>query len=586
MSGTGEIPSDVDRAGRTFGRDGVGAGCGDRAAGVWMNRGVAGGGVDEVVAADVVVVGTGLAGLSVALGLSGHRVQLLTKGRVGRDGATPLAQGGVAAAVGPDDAPRLHAADTLAAGAGLADEEMARLLARQGPKAIARLAALGVPFDRLPDGAWALGREAAHRRARILHARDATGAAIARALAAAVADLEGVEIRERTFAEELVVERGRIAGLTARRPDGGRTLLLAPAVVLACGGSGRLFLRTTNPAEATGDGLALAVRAGARLTDLEFVQFHPTALAVGDDPMPLLTEALRGAGATLIDERGRRFMAAVHPAAELAPRDVVTRAVHERLAAGGTVFLDARRAVGSDLPRRFPTVYELCRRHGLDPRRQPVPVAPAAHYQMGGVEVDRHGRSSLPGLWACGEVAATGVHGANRLASNSLLEAAVFGQQVASDLERALRAGLAPPLAAAGLARRPSPFRAVCGSGEAAEAEQVEAVRRLMWEGVGIVRHPAGMAKALRRLEELARNLPPGPGEARNLLTVALIVTRAATARLESRGAHCRTDYPRTDPAWARRLVVTAQPDAAAPVGLRLSVRGAPPATAAMEATG
>jgi L-aspartate oxidase len=516
---------------------------------------------DGIARSEVLVVGSGVAGLTAALGSAPRRVTLLTK-RALVSGASPWAQGGIAAAVGPDDSPALHAADTLAAGAGLSDPDVVELLTGEGPERLRTLLDLGARFDRDAAGRLNLGREAAHGRRRILHARDATGAEIVRALSEAVLQAHEIRVEEGAFAIDLVLDGVRVAGVLARHADGRRVLHLAPAVVLATGGLGRLYLHTTNPPEATGDGLAMAARAGARLVDLEFVQFHPTALAAeGADPMPLLTEALRGEGAVLLDGRGRRFMPDEHPDAELAPRDVVARAIWRRQAAGEGVFLDARAAVGDRFPERFPQVFEICRRYlsqGLDPRSEPIPVAPAAHYHMGGVAVNPNGRTSLPGLWACGEVSATGVHGANRLASNSLLEALVFGARVAEDLRREIPAG---PIAV-----RTTGLRVPEGA-EIDRDEDVELtarVRRLMWEKVGLVRDEAGLLAALRELDGLAAMNPEAAGEARNLLGIARLVTAAALARHESRGGHFRADVPAADPLWQRRLFLTVTPDGVA----------------------
>ena len=379
-----------------------------------------------------------------------------------------------------------------------------------------------------------------------------------------------------------MLDRGRVAGVLAIAAGGRRRLHLAPAVVLATGGCGQLYLHTTNPVESTGDGLAMAARAGARLVDLEFVQFHPTALAAGLDPMPLLTEALRGEGAVIVDGRGRRFLAEEHPLAELAPRDVVARAIWRRRAAGEPVYLDARAAVGEAFPERFPTVFAACRRAGLDPRREPIPVSPAAHYHMGGIDVDLSGRSSLPGLWACGEVASTGVHGANRLASNSLLEALVFGARVADDLRGRLAAlpGTRPdelsrlrlPGAAAaepaGASERSPGAPGAPGAAPAeidSTAEVRGELRQLMWERVGVARDGGGLTAAVAELERLGSKLPTPDSrqaaETANLLTVARLVARAALVRLESRGAHQRDDHPATDPAWRRRIYAVVRPD-------------------------
>jgi L-aspartate oxidase len=514
-------------------------------------------GIDGVARSEVLVVGTGAAGLTAALGCAPRSVTVLTKARLGTGGASPWAQGGIAAAVGKDDAPALHAADTLAAGAGLNDPRVVEILTTEGPERIEALLALGAHFDVDDSGSLALGREAAHSRRRILHARDATGAEVVRTLVEAVRRSPRIRVVDEAFAVDLALEDGEVVGLLALDADGLRILHLAPAVVLATGGLGQLFLHTTNPREATGDGLAMAARAGARLVDLELVQFHPTALAVGADPMPLLTEALRGEGAILIDDEGRRFMADEHPEGELAPRDVVARAIWRRLTAGRRVFLDAREAVGEELPERFPTVFNLCREHGLDPRTEPIPVAPAAHYHMGGIAVDERGRTSLPGLWACGEVAATGAHGANRLASNSLLEALVFGARVAEDLRARVPVAQVPraPRLAGGIG---------IGIGGPGDAELTSAVRRLMWAKVGVVRDAAGLGFAIDELERLASRHPQAAGEARNLLDVGRLVAAAALERRESRGGHYRSDYPAADPAWRHRLFLTAAPDGSA----------------------
>ncbi len=521
--------------------------------------------IDEVAASDVVVVGAGIAGLAAALGAARRRrVTVLTKAPLGAGGASPWAQGGIAAAVGRDDSPRLHAEDTLAAGAGLADPEIVALLTAEGPRRIARLVRLGARFDRDRRGDLELVREGAHRRRRVLHAQgDSTGAEIVRALTAAVAGAPGISVVEDAFASDLVRIDGRVVGVVAVHggADGGggrRVLHLAPAVVLATGGIGRAFLHTTNPPEATGDGLAMAARAGARLADLEFVQFHPTALAVpGADPLPLLTEALRGEGSTVVDEEGRRFLLDEDARGELAPRDLVARAIWRQLRAGGRVFLDARQAVGESFPERFPTVFRLCRAHGIDPRREPLPVAPAAHYHMGGVAVEARGRTSLVGLWACGEVTSTGAHGANRLASNSLLEALVFGARVAEDLRLALPPPAGEREGLAALAESPRPRRV------AGDEARLAALRRTMWDQVGVERDAASLEAALAAIDRLAAEHPSGAagdatgGELRNLLTVGRLVAAAALARRESRGSHFRRDHPAEDPEQRRRAFWT-----------------------------
>jgi L-aspartate oxidase len=507
--------------------------------------------IDAVRDADVVVVGAGVAGLSVALGLHGCRVDMLARAPLGETGSSPWAQGGIAGAVGPGDSGALHARDTLAVAGGLGDAAAVARLTNEGPQRLVELLSLGARFDRDATGQLDLAREAAHSRARVLHARDATGVEVVRVLGAALAGRSGVSVFEGSAALELVTDGPRVCGVLVRHPGGSRVLHRARAVVLATGGIGHLFARTTNPKEARGDGLALAWRAGARLADLEFVQFHPTALDVGTDPMPLLTEALRGAGAILVDEQGRRVLADAGPRAELLPRDVVARALWAAMASGRRAFLDAREAVGSSFKERFPTVFEACRRHGLDPRLEPIPVAPAAHYHMGGIDVDLEGRTSVSGLWAAGEVACTGVHGANRLASNSLLEGLVFGASVARSVGEALPYLRQPRTA---LALPAVPLDTDPGSrSRAVESE----LRGLMWNSVGLVRTGRGLREALARLETLAAELARASGATRSLVTVARLVATAALARRESRGAHFRADYPLADPAFRLRIRVT-----------------------------
>jgi L-aspartate oxidase len=504
---------------------------------------------DAVREADVVVIGAGVAGLSVARGLAGLRVDLLAGGPLGQSGSSPWAQGGIAGAVGAGDSPALHARDTLAVAGELADAEAVARLTREAPGRLSELVAIGARFDRDASGALDLAREAAHSRPRVLHARDATGAEVVRALSSALPGLERTTVFEGARALELATAGPRVAGVLAQHADGARVMHRARAVVLATGGLGQLYARTTNPPEARGDGLSLAWRAGARLADLEFVQFHPTALDAGADPMPLLTEALRGAGALLVDEQGRRVLAGHGPNAELLPRDVVARALWTALGSGRRTFLDGRAAVGEAFPDRFPTAFEACRRHGIDPRREPIPVAPAAHYHMGGIDVDLDGRTSVEGLWAAGEVACTGVHGANRLASNSLLEGLVFGERVAASVREAL-----PRLPARGLDRSAgtTPPRV----SEAHDPAAVESeVRRLMWEQVGLVRSRDGLREALARFDALDGQ--PLDLASRSVVTVARLVATAALARTESRGAHFRSDHEATDPAWRRRILLS-----------------------------
>lgn len=474
------------------------------------------------------IVGSGVAGLAVALDLP--EATILTRG----DGSTTLAQGGVAAAVGPDDDPRLHGEDTMAVSAGLAVPEVVEILCQEGPSVIARLSGLGARFDRNPDGRLRLGLEAGHRRRRIVAADgDAIGRQLLETLGRAVETSGSVQLLQGWTAIDLLTDGRRVTGVVAADPEDRRHRILATAVVLATGGLGHLYLHTTNPPQVDGAGMAMAGRAGAFLTDLEFVQFHPTALDVGSDPMPLISEALRGEGAVLVDETGERFMPRIHPGAELAPRDVVARAIWQRRQKGERIFLDARHI--ADVASRFPTVTAHARAAGMDPALHLLPVGPAAHYLMGGIEVDTRGRTSLEGLWAVGETAGTGAHGANRLASNSLLEGMVFAARAAIDVNQEA----APP---SRVGTEPSAgFEASLDP-----VPEIEELRRLMWDQVGVVRNPAGLETARRRISELGPALTKTiPGRVAH--DVAGWVVTSALGRPESRGGHFRSDLPDPD---------------------------------------
>jgi L-aspartate oxidase len=469
----------------------------------------------------VLVVGAGLAGFSAALGAAPRPTLILDAGQLGHGCASAWAQGGMAAALAADDSAELHAADTMAAGAGLCDPRAVAILTGEGPDAVRALAARGAPFDRTADDGFAVGLEAAHTRARVARVGgDGAGAAIMAAVIAAGRGAGHIQVRSRTRVRALLRGTGgAVVGVLAET-DGRLTQIRAAAVVLATGGLGGLYALTTNPCESRGEGLALAAIAGAEILDPEFVQFHPTAIDVGADPAPLATEALRGEGATLVDANGEAFMARVHPSADLAPRDVVARAISIR--AG--VRLDARAAIGADFPVRFPAVFAACMRHGLDPRIEAIPVRPAAHYHMGGIATDLWGATSIPGLFAAGECAGTGVHGANRLASNSLLEAAVFGRRAG---EAAAQAHFASPAATL---ERPAPDLS---------PESLADLRRRMSAHAAVARDAAGLGQLLQWIEDrLDEHGPALP------LVTARMVTGAALARRESRGAHFRRDFP------------------------------------------
>lgn len=494
------------------------------------------------IEADVAIIGGGIAGLSAALGLSHRKVVVVTKAEFGKGGSTPIAQGGIACAMGKDDSPELHAADTLVAGDGLSIKDCVDVLTQEGPAQIRKLIENGAQFDRTPDGELSFGREAAHCRRRILHANgDSTGAEVERALVAAVKKCPNIQVVENCYVADLIQDdNGDVCGLYGRLNDTQETVVVASrAVVMACGGIGRIYRYTTNPVESVGDGLAIAARVRAVLSDVEFVQFHPTALNTSLDPLPLLTEALRGEGA-LLYANGHRFMPAIHKDAELAPRDVVARGIWAEQQKGFEVFLDAR-CIGEKFPQKFPTVYAFCRQAGLDPIADMLPVSPAAHYHMGGVSVDRNGRTTAPGLWACGEVSATGVHGANRLASNSLLEGLVFGARVSVDIENALQSGNA----CQSLPKVSDIERPTFVSDE--ERADADLLRNTMWNDVGLVRHEAGMRHALEVFEEIAGHKPQSLMLC-NMLDAARIITQAALERKESRGGHYRSDYPEHDP--------------------------------------
>lgn len=510
---------------------------------------------------DVIVVGAGVAGLAFTLSLPADlRVALLTKGALGESN-TRYAQGGLSAAVGPDDSPELHAQDTLAAGAGLSDEEAVETLVNGAPEAVRWLTALGAAFDTGPNGEVLLGREAAHSRRRVLHAGgDATGAEIERALVARVREDINVDVFAGAFVVDLVVADGRCRGIIAElAPDADLTFLEAPVTVLAAGGAGHLWATTSNPLGATADGLAMALRAGAIVADTEFVQFHPTVLAIPGATPFLVSEAVRGEGAYLRDAAGERFMLGNHLLAELAPRDVVARGIQQQMAKDQRdhVDLDLRHLDPEETRARFPTITSELATRGLDLATDLIPVAPAAHYFIGGVVADTEGRTSLPGLLAFGEAASTGIHGANRLASNSLLEGLVFGMAGADRLAEewpliAAEAASLPPV--------PDPAPPVVGLGGDVE-ELRSQLQRTMGQDVAVVRSADGLARARARIDALAAeaNTQTGPPETnrrerwelRNLIDASRSVVDNAAFREESRGAHYRADFPEAIPELA-----------------------------------
>ena len=504
--------------------------------------------VDNVIhVPGALILGAGLAGLFTALKLAPFPACIVAGARAGTTGSSVWAQGGIAAALGPGDDWTAHLADTLVAGAGTADRDVASIVVREAQGRIDDLLRYGAPFDRNPDGSLALAREAAHSAARIVHVSgDRAGAEVTRSLAVAAIATPSIDILEGFHALELAVEDGRVTGFFARYGSGiGAKLVLfrAPAIIFATGGLGAIYAVTTNPPESRGEGLGMAARAGAMIADPEFVQFHPTAIAIGRDPAPLATEALRGEGATLIDENGRRFMPAIHASAELAPRDIVARAIHREIANGHGAFLDCRTAIGFKFADHFPTVYAACRSAGIDPAVEPIPVAPAAHYHMGGIATDTNGRTSIAGLWAVGECASTGLHGANRLASNSLLEALVFGAHVADDVKNSIAAtsSRSEPPAPARFAAPPPP----------------QVLRETMSKNVGLERDAEGLSSALDTIGAIER-ASGGEPSLLNMTATAKLVAAAALMRHESRGAHFRHDYPQSDEIGVRRFMTLA----------------------------
>ena len=511
---------------------------------------------------DHIIIGSGIAGLNTALLAARHgSVLVITKGRID-DCNSRYAQGGIAAAVGPGDSPARHRQDTLDAGAGLCDPDAVAVLTEQGPDRIASLIRWGVPFDTI-HGQIALGREGAHSLPRILHAGgDATGQRIEDTLAQRVRATPAITVLEYTHAIRICVDAAGVVGVAALdAASGERRIFRSSLVTISAGGAGQLYRYTTNPAVATGDGVALAFLAGAAVMDMEFYQFHPTALWLESAPTFLLSEAMRGEGAILRNAAGQPFMADYHPMADLAPRDIVARAIAAEMerSAGQPALLDISHLPPAAVANRFPTIYAECLRYGLDITRQPIPVAPAAHYMMGGIRIDTWGRTGVPGLYACGETACAAVHGANRLASNSLLDTLVFSQRLVAATQ-----GDAPPYAPppdTDNLRLALPNRAmVCASVPERSRENLP---DLMWRNAGIARNGTRLLLTARILNLWQRTMPPpatpADFELRNLLVVARLLVEAALQRRESRGAHCRADFPEPSPVWQRHIVLSQQ---------------------------
>jgi L-aspartate oxidase len=492
----------------------------------------------------VLVIGSGVAGLHTAWRAAEQSDVLLLTKRSLFDSATAYAQGGIAAALGAGDSPELHRRDTLAAGAALCDAAAVQVLVEEGPARVRELQTAGAHFDLDPAGDLKLGREAAHSKNRIVHAHgDQTGAEVARTLIDRVHESERVGVIEKARVLDLIIRRGECVGV--RTSIAGRAAeIIADVTVLATGGCGQVYRYTTNPVVATGDGFAIAHRAGARLADMEFVQFHPTALDTPENPLQLVSEAVRGEGAILVNTAGERFMVKRHRLAELAPRDVVARAIF-REQREGKVYLDARK-LGDGFTRRFPGIFSICIARGLDPRRDLIPVTPAAHYMMGGVVTDLCGRSTLKRLYGVGEVARTGVHGANRLASNSLLEGLVFAERVARDLS-----------SISALKSEPAPgeWTVPVFTDRGAAQVSADAVRALMWEHAGIARTAKGLRFALTSLSSIEERLPVGATEEQNLVQTSQLIVEAALQRKESRGGHFRSDFPKTERSWKGRHI-------------------------------
>lgn len=504
--------------------------------------------MQEIKTDRVVIVGAGLGALYAALKLAPTPVVMISPEPLGEGASSAWAQGGVAAAMADQDSPESHAEDTLSAGAGTVDADVARMVTREARDHILDLTTLGTPFDRTEDGGYVLSREAAHSYARVVRVKgDQAGAEIMAALIEEVRETPSIQVLEGTMAVSLDTEDGAVTGVAITQSDADRSasiMLRGAAYLLAGGGSGGLYALTTNPHRIRGQVIGMAARAGAVIADAEFVQFHPTAMDVGEDPAPLATEALRGEGATLINKDGERFMLSVHPDAELAPRDIVARAVFAQHQAGNRPMLDTREAIGAEIIDLFPSVAEYCARNGIDPVTQPIPVAPAAHYHMGGIATDAEGRASLGNLWVCGEASSTGLHGSNRLASNGLLEALVYARICAEGIKVRTHETQAAEIN--------MDFK---GIANAPEADDVTRLRSTMSNNVGVIRDAKGLAEALNTLQDIEANAQSE--SLLNMCATATLIAACALVREESRGAHARSDFPDPIPGPGKRSKMT-----------------------------
>ncbi|WP_083099254.1 L-aspartate oxidase [Pseudophaeobacter leonis] len=513
----------------------------------------------------IVIVGAGLAALYAALELAPRPVLMISPEPLGLGASSAWAQGGVAAAMAASDTPEAHSRDARAAGAGTVDPEVAEMVTQMARRHILDLTALGAPFDRDPHGNYVMSREAAHSAARVVRVKgDQAGYQIMETLIEAVRATPSIQVLEGTEAlrlethTDLNSENKTVTGVWIRRSDAATqpVLIRCPGVLLAGGGSGGLYAHTTNPPRIRGQVIGLAARAGARIADAEFVQFHPTAVDCGEDPAPLATEALRGEGATLINADGIRFMRDLHPDAELAPRDIVARAIFAETQAGRRPMLDTRAALGAEVLQRFPALAETCARAGIDPVAQPIPVAVAAHYHMGGIETDLQGRASLDHLWVSGEAASTGLHGANRLASNGLLEALVYARRAAADIAGTLAPVTCEAVPEYSPERPPELHPSFAPGGREMDADAVQRLRQTMTNHVGMRRDEAGLQQALIILSDL--EITQAEDEAfLNMCATAILITASALQRRESRGGHFRDDFPQPDPTFAQRSHIT-----------------------------